>query len=146
MWALREAYNHILLRMTAVAVALVAIATMPVCLDASNAPILNGDVQTITEARDVVEVMDTPGVYLLHTHRGVGAELQNDRCTTCSPVDPVEHLPATVSLDEHAQRAAVIPGTIALHTSTPSRAGILRAGDIVSLATAPSSPPPRPIA
>lgn len=147
MWAHREAYTSILLRFAAIAVALVAIATMPVCLDASNAPILadGHDVQTITEARDVVEVMDTPGVYLLHVHGGAGA-LDGDRCSSCSPVDPAAPLPLSASLDDHAQRVAVIPAAIALHAPTPARAGALHGIATASLAAAPALPPPRTLA
>lgn len=62
-----------------VAIALMAIVALPLCLPHEAAPGLDADARTITESRDVVEIVTTPGVHLLHqAPRGQVADACND--------------------------------------------------------------------
>ena len=140
MLALRRTQCTFLLHLAAFVVALVAIVTMPVCFDASNAPILDGDVLTVTESRDVVQVMHQPGTYLLHVQNGV-----EDHCVTCGPRSQTPSGPLAATVAEVAQRVATLPAALTVHTAVPQAVSGAHQAIVSSLTPAPLSPPPRAI-
>lgn len=136
----RQRSSPILLHLAAFAMALVAVVTMPVCLDASNAPILDGDVLTITESRDVVQVMHQPGTYFLHVQSGV-----DGHCVTCGPSNHVPTAPLAATVAEQSQRVATLPSVLMVTTTSPHAVSGSHQSGASSLTTAPLSPPPRAI-
>lgn len=139
MKAIGEAHRRVLLHLVALAMALVAVATMPVCIDASNAPILHGDVLTITESRDVVEVMHEPGMHLLHVQRGA-----EDRCSSCEPMQSDFETPFVANADDQTPRVAALPSSVAMGSASDRAVGAMQAEATASLSTRPFLPPPRP--
>lgn len=63
------------------AIALMAIVALPLCLPHEVAHGLDADERTITESRDVVEIVTTPGVHLLHQE--ADAQIA-DACNDCA--------------------------------------------------------------
>lgn len=135
------------------AIALMAVIALPLCLPHTAATALDADERTITESRDVVEIVTTPGVHLLHHAANtpvLAAATTPTPCATCAEgigtggtlgtVDPGE---PRLQPDDLLPRVAILPALAGIDDanrafgappSDPARPGMPHAAE---------SPPPR---
>jgi hypothetical protein len=120
------------------AMVLVAVLTMPVCLNAANAPLLDGDLRTVTESRNITETMHDPGVHLLHQHLD-----DDDACAVCAPDQGWPGHEFHLTPDDLAQRVAVLPLSPVVHADVPELPLVLATPVDLAVALSPPAPPPR---
>jgi len=133
--------THLILHMLGIAVALAAIVTLPVCHASAFFPVTDGDARTITEQRDIVEVVSDPGVHLLH----LGYEIVNqcERCIgTDAEANPFDG-PQTSHVEDIAQRVATMPTSPMLAFAFQIGAPIVATTVRSDVSLTPEAPPPQ---
>ena len=129
------------------AIALMAVVALPFCLPHAAASDLDTDTRTITESRDVVEIVTTPGVHLLHHAPDVPVAAS---CVECAEgfglgvdVAGAAHQDEPrIPPDDLGSRVAVLPSVAGLHGANRS-AGTPRS-DPARPDTPPAGDPPPP--
>ena len=127
--------------MLGIAVALAAVVTMPVCQSSAFFPVTDGDARTITERRDIVEVVSDPGVHLLH----LGYEIAN-HCETCIGTDLQAHPfdgSQTSHVEDIAQRVATVPAASFVEIASDPRDLHAITATLHPVSPRHLSPPPR---
>ncbi|MGC4107385.1 MAG: hypothetical protein QM753_13765 [Thermomicrobiales bacterium] len=129
------------------AITLMAVVALPLCLPHESMNGLDADERTITESRDVVEIVTTPGIHLLHQEAGmpVADTCDGDRCVHGAGAGASHSGEPRISPDDLGQRVAILPHLPGVDDS------VRAAGDAESDAAwleAPAldeSPPPRTV-
>jgi len=131
-----------------VAIALMAVVALPLCLPHEAAPETDADARTVTEARDIVEIVTTPGVHLLH-HAPDAQIVAAATCPDCAGGSNADDAGAArpdeprAQPDESGQRAAVLPPPTGL-ADAPGAAGPAHSDPARTDAPPDgASPPPR---
>ncbi|MGN6483414.1 MAG: hypothetical protein ACTHMX_03340 [Thermomicrobiales bacterium] len=127
------------------AIALMAVVALPLCLPHAAASGLDTDTRTITESRDVVEIVTTPGVHLLH--HAPDAQVAAS-CVDCADGRGVDVAGAAhqdeprIQPEDLGSRVAVLPSVAGLHDANRST-GTPRS-DPARPDTPPAGDPPPP--
>ncbi|MGC4190308.1 MAG: hypothetical protein QM589_03625 [Thermomicrobiales bacterium] len=129
-----------------VAIALMAVVALPLCLPHDAVQSLDADERTVTESRDVVEVVTTPGVHLLH--QAANAQVV-DACDGCVYGVGGDGSSASHSdeprmhSDDFGSRFAILPSATGLDGGLPMDRPAQSDPALLAALIAGETPPPR---